>query len=426
MSINYHRNRLSKMGISSTAIDQMEKTHTLQAIRKIEDSNYLEGKGRRLVDGDEAKIRREVATSRYGYNMSDNLVNVIQQTQPTKLGKTELPFEMGDEVTEKMTQRVAAEARVYSGIRSDMSSKELKDYLSKSSNSRLTKLANDISDSRTKITAGDLRSGNFTQEAEEQLKRFAYNLRSANEEIKGVFKGIEVGKFNVHSANQLFTGAAFPETNNIEGLTRAFRASDAINQYGFSGMLDSKTANRMTRLLNMNADQLKDIEIDIPDAGTQRALGTKKINLMQAINTPEFQQLQRGRMSELITMTPERASVALQGDAALRILNADRTVLSQVTGAMGTGATRLTGMVNLNRVQEAIKGSAILRGTGAVIGGALNVIDPAFLGYQMYDSAKISGDSSGMALTKAGALSGAVGGGMFAYLKNLQNKEFSK
>lgn len=437
-STKAYYNKLKDAGFSDGDIAKIQRTQTNAAVRQLEDDNYRDYGSRQLRAGDEKKLRREILSPKYNYEqLSDEAIETIQSGQKRgKLTPGELPFKQGDEVTQTYVDRAKGRANTFGKITEDL---ELDDFNKKLadgafSNKELSAFAKslDVNVSELKpttTTTTNLLGQRTTQITPPKvsddmlatLKESAKTHRGVYDEIKGLHEGFQSGKYTnpdtyTHPAQQ-YVENRFAGIGQAASIESAKKQLATISGYDANELLSSKTANRMTRLLNLNEESLKGFEVPIADQKTRTALGLKEgqqLNVLEAINTPEFQRFQRGGLGELTKMSAPEAQQAMRGNAVLREIVDNSSVREAITSNMDTGAKRLSGLSSLTRFSELLDKSPMLKGIGRVASVGLAAVDPAVLGLQATDIASNLGATkqqsfavgAGTAVTTGGAMAG--------------------
>jgi len=424
--LNAHTEKLRKAGFNDTQISKMSQARNLEAVRMIEDENFLAGKGRQLLPEDHIKLKRLVNVPQYKYSMEQNTADRIRNLQQQgRLAPGELPFQAGDEVTARRAGGLNSYQKRFNGINDDM---KLSQFYNDVQNNKFTprQLQEFEKVSGVNVTARNgLGQRIFQQTHLDALKTEASGARSAYDEARVIRNGISDRSIRYTNPQQGAVAERFPLVNRVLQMENAKKLFADLGNYDMNKLMGAKTANRMSRLINQNEGALKNFTVDITDPSMEKAIGTNKVNLVEAVNTPQFQQYQRGGINALSTMDASDAKIALRGDAALRTISGDRQLLNQVTDVMSTGGARFAGLSRMSEFASSLKNTPILSGAAKAGGFALQAIDPIIVGSQVYEIAKEKGMSTPASVTMAGGAAAAVGGGIYGTYKNFLGKAFT-
>jgi hypothetical protein len=203
-----------------------------------------------------------------------------------------------------------------------------------------------------------------------------------------------------------------PGIDNIPSTQKIAAALKGAEPVDFPSLTNPKIADKMTRLLNKNKDQLANVIIDVPSSARKAVGGQRQLNLMEAVGSEQFSKYRAGGTDALMQMSPVQRQQALAGNVALQALEKDPTVLRQVTGSMEVGGKRLKGLRNVSRIGSLIRKSGTLKNAGKMVGGLASIIDPLFVGMQTSDIAKEMGLSKTQATAAGVGAAGLLGGGL--------------
>lgn len=240
---------------------------------------------------------------------------------------------------------------------------------------------------------------------------------------KSIYDDIKSGKVDASMPMAQAAVESNPYIAQVKSLTKNIDNLKELNGYDMSNMLSPKTSNRMSRILNMSGDSLGDVNIPITDPTKIKALGTENINLMSAINTPEFKAYQKGGVEALSSMDVSGTRKALQGQEALQSIVNNPELASSISESMTKGGSRLKGYSALTRLGSSISKTTVGRGLKYAAGATMAVIDPITMGYGAGELAYASG-MSGKASTAIGVgAAGLTGAGLYGKYSSLIGKE---
>lgn len=204
----------------------------------------------------------------------------------------------------------------------------------------------------------------------------------------------------------------------MPGLDRILNTAstrDTIGRLGtfdYGSLTSPRIADRMTRMLNLNREALSSITVDVPSNLRESLGGRRQLNLMDAINSRQFQRYRTGGIGTLMDMNPQQQQRALMGNVALRALESDPALFSQVTEQMQSGTRRLGALRNISRISSLMRQSSTLRNVGRVAGGLMSFIDPLLVGFQSQDIASELGLSRSQSMGVGLGAGGLLGGGL--------------
>ena len=426
-------NKMKTAGFNDNEIVDMQRSHTYNLVRNLEDENFKINGKRQLVPGDENILRRLTMSPQYKYDtLSNETANEIASVQRKNRPAGELSFENGDYVTDRQVNRLKAKTRIYKNIDTDNLTPEIFNNNLKNgvySNAELNKFSKvmgiDVENLRPREEfttnmlgqrTSKIVNPNVPDEMLATLKQSAIHQRNMYEEAKETKNLLKTNKVEYKHPSQSYLETKHAGINQASNIEEAKRNVKLISDYDANDVLSAKTSNRMTRLINRNAESLKGFEIPVADQTLRNTLGLKEgqqLNLVEALNTPQYQRLQRGGLPELTKMTTSDAQIALRGNVANRALIEDASLLKNVTNNMDVGAKRLTGLASMTKFGEFFSKSPFLRGAGKVASVALGAIDPIILGTQAYDISRNLGASKGTSVAVGGGIA-AVSGGVIA------------
>ena len=408
--------RLKKSGFSDSDIGKLTNTLRMESIESLENKTYVDRGTRSARRSDMSTLRRELSGVSYNYDMSRSTERAIRYTgAKSSYGDA---FKIGDEVTSQMASKLKDAAKDYTNIANVRSTSALSSI---TDSNALSRFASDLN-----VSVADISSGNISNEQLQLLRQNGKWLRESSENARGLLDGFRSNRFQGVTAIEQRTRQILPNVDRIMSAASARDNVSRLGSYDFSTLSSPKTADKMVRLLNRNREALSSISVDVP-ANLRNSLGgAKQLNLMEAINTPQFQSYRRGGLGTLATMSPANQQRALAGNTALSALENDPNLFKQVIGQMDTGGTRLGALKNINKLSTLIRRSSTMRNIGRLGGGLMSFIDPLFIGMQSHSIAKEMGLSGSQAMGAGVGAAGALGGGILGARRLMGAGAFTK
>lgn len=395
-------NKLKSAGFSEGEISKITESVKLQNLKSLESQSFVSTGNTRLSMEDARGLRRSIYGTSYNYGMTEETLKGIQYTGAKSVyGDT---FKAGDRITSNIVKSFEAPMKDYKQIIGMTKGSELSGITSQSA---LNRFAKDLN-----IDVSDIVSGNVTNEQLKTLQENGKQLRQSSESSKELLDGFRNNRFKGVSNLETDVKTLFPGIGENIELGTARNMAEQLGKYDYNSLIGTKTADRMTRLLNRNKVGLEGMEMML-NPESRSVLGTNRLNILDTLNTKQYEAFRRGGMGNFLGATLNEQRGVVAGNEVLSSIVTDKNLYKDVMDSMSVGRTQFAALRNMEKLSSFVRNSKTFQGLKTVGGGALSLLDPLMLGYQGYSIANTLGYSKGNAGMIGGLAGAGAGAGLF-------------